>query len=169
MHRLKVLQERLDETEHQLEATNKQKEELVKKLGEMQGVHDALKTEVAESKTSQAELLNRVNKLLERLDDKDDILSNVNEEKHDLVNKLTKVEASNSHLESEVQSLKQMYGVSTYFILFSMRIFSNDFLTMFPFLYNRIWKNSTMLSPPNWKRARMVWLLGWRRRPSLKR
>ena len=91
-----------------MSAMTKRKEDLTEteKLGEVHGVNAALKTEVAESKTSQAELLNRVNKLLERLDEKDDALTNVNNEKSQLVENVTETEGTNDTLKSEVHVLK---------------------------------------------------------------
>ena len=53
----------LDKTQQCLSDTTKQKE-ITEKLGGMQGVNNTLKTEIAEFRRNQAELLNHVNRLL---------------------------------------------------------------------------------------------------------
>ena len=103
---LNKLFERLDETEQQLTATTKQKEEMAEQLSEMRGINDALKTEIAESRRNQAELLKHVNKLLGRLDEKDRNLSNVKMENNELVAKVRKVTGMKNRLQSEVEGLK---------------------------------------------------------------
>mmetsp|Transcript_38642 Transcript_38642/g.70857 ORF Transcript_38642/g.70857 Transcript_38642/m.70857 type:complete len:330 (-) Transcript_38642:400-1389(-) len=86
-------------------ATTKQKE-MAEKLSEMQGVNDALKTEIAETKGSHAKLLNHVNKLLERLDEKDTVLSNITMEKNELVEKVAKATGLNNRIESDIQEAR---------------------------------------------------------------
>jgi len=95
----------LDETQQHLSDTTKQKE-MAEKLGEMQVINDALKAEIAESRRNQAELLNHVIKLLERLDEKDSALSNVTMEKNELLEKVTKVTGLNKSIESEIQDAR---------------------------------------------------------------
>jgi len=98
-----------------LSANTKQGEELADKLDDVQGVVDALTTEMAESKGSQADLLNHVNRILESLDEKyntlsnelmakteqlskkDYVLSHVTDEKNELVRKLATTQGPKSH------------------------------------------------------------------------
>ena len=95
----------LDKTQQCLSDTTKQKE-ITEKLGGMQGVNDALKTEIAESRRNQAELLNHVIKHLERFDEKDSALSNTTIEKNELLEKVTKVTGLNKSTESEIQDAR---------------------------------------------------------------
>ena len=62
-----------------------------------------MRGEFAESKESQAELINHVNKLLERLDDKDHAVFNPTIKKNELVEKVSNATELNNHTESEIQ------------------------------------------------------------------
>lgn len=104
---LKALQERLDETEGHLSTSIKRRDDLSEKLDELQSVNAALKTDVAESKIEQSALLNRVNKLLERLDEKDNVLSKVQGEKSALVERY-------SETQGLYKQLQGMYGKCLY-------------------------------------------------------
>jgi len=107
---LKALQERLDETEVDLSTSIKRRDDLSEKLDELQSVNAALKTDVAESKIEQSALLNRVNKLLERLDEKDNALSKVHDERSALVERC-------SETEGLYKQLQGMYGKCLIFVL----------------------------------------------------
>jgi chromosome segregation ATPase len=102
---LKGLQGRLEETEQQLLTTIKSRDFLTEKLEEVIGFNTDLKKDLAESKESQAHLLDRTNKLLERLDDKDNALSKINMEKLALVESLTATQGLNTQLTSEIKVL----------------------------------------------------------------
>ena len=104
---LKALQERLDETEGHLSTSIKRRDDLSEKLDELQSVNAALKTDVAESKIEQSALLTRVNKLLERLDEKDNVLSQVQDEKSALVERF-------SETQGLYKQLQGMYGKCLY-------------------------------------------------------
>ncbi len=102
--------ELLDNTERHLTVTTKQKEEMLEKLGEMQSVNDKLKAELSESRRNQEGLLANVNKLLERLDEKerrlgekDNVLSSMTLEKNELVQKLAMATEQNKQIFSDVE------------------------------------------------------------------
>lgn len=100
--KIKVLQERLDETERHVSAMANRNEDLSEKLSDTQSSKIALESEIREAKSSQAELLGRVNNLLERLDTKDDALTNMSNDKSTLVEKVSKIERANVRLMNEI-------------------------------------------------------------------
>jgi len=103
--KLKGLQGRLEETEHQLLTTIKSRTVLTEKLQEINGLNTDLKRDLAQSKESQVHILDRMNKLLERLDDKDAALSKITMEKSALVENLTATRGINTQLTSEIKAL----------------------------------------------------------------
>ena len=102
---LKGLQGRLEETEQQLLTTIKSRDFLTKKPEEVIGFNTDLKPDLAESKESQAHLPDCMNKLPERLDDKDNALSKINMEKLALVESSTATQGLNTQLTSEIKVL----------------------------------------------------------------
>ena len=100
-----------DQTKLHSSDNTKNKRELVEKLDEMQGNNDALKTEVAESKENQADLLKQVKKLRQRLDEKDNSMSNMIMEKNELlVEKVAETQVLKNQLQSDVKELKDSHA-----------------------------------------------------------
>ena len=100
-----------DQTKLHSSDNTKNKRELVEKLDEMQGNNDALKTEVAESKENQADLLKQVKKLRQRLDEKDTSMSNMIMEKNELlVEKVAETQVLKNQLQSDVKELKDSHA-----------------------------------------------------------
>ena len=103
--KLKGLQGRLEEAEQHLLTAINSRTDLTKKLQEINGLNTDLKKDLAESKESQLHVLDRMNKLLERLDEKDDALSKITMEKSALVENLTATQGLNTQLTSEIKAL----------------------------------------------------------------
>jgi chromosome segregation ATPase len=100
------LQVQLEESEQQLVSTFKSRDSLFEKLEEINGHNSDLKKNLAKSEENQDLLLQRINKLLERLDDKDAALSKITMEKSELFETLTASERLNTQLSSEIEALK---------------------------------------------------------------
>jgi chromosome segregation ATPase len=103
--KLKGLQGRLEEAEQHLLTAINSRTDLTKKLQEINGLNTDLKKDLAESKESQLHVLDRMNKLLERLDEKDDALSKITMEKSALFENLTATQGLNTQLTSEIKAL----------------------------------------------------------------
>jgi chromosome segregation ATPase len=103
--KLKGLQGRLEETEQHLLTAINSRTDLTEKLQEINGLNTDLKKDLAESKESQLHVLDRMNKLLERLDEKDDALSKITMEKSALFENLTATQGLNTQLTSEIKAL----------------------------------------------------------------
>ena len=109
---MKTLVDRLDETEASLSDATSDKKALADKIDALQAANTNLKGEVsnaqadvAQSKNNQAEMLARVNQLMERLDEKDTALVDLRGAKAELEAAVKNAQSLNERFESEIKDL----------------------------------------------------------------